>query len=157
MMAGARTVRAIRERERVALRTGEWGTWEWVSQRPDEGKGWLSEVHTVWKNRAFAVLIRTVDTEWGPVMHAAIRNVSETDIPWRDMQRIKDELFGEERAAVEVFPPSDELVDEANMYHLWVLPEGTRLPFTLAFRGHRRGFSGHATPAAPQGEEVDHG
>ncbi len=152
-MRESRTIRAIRERERVALRTGDWGAWEWVSKRPEGGRGWLSEVHTVWKNCAFCVLVRTVETEWGPVLHAAIRNVSETNIPWRDMQRIKDELFGEERVAVEVFPPRDELVDEANMYHLWVLPEGTRLPFTLAFSGHRRGFANHLPTPRPAGRE----
>ncbi len=37
-------------------------------------------------------------------------------------------------AAIEVFPPVSELIDEANAYHLWVFPPGTLLPFTLARR-----------------------
>jgi hypothetical protein len=50
---------------------------------------------------------------------------------WADMQRIKNELVGPERVAVEVFPPVSELVDQANIAHLWVLPEGFALPFSL--------------------------
>jgi hypothetical protein len=68
---------------------------------------------------------------WGEVDHAAIRNCSSTDVPWAAKQRIKDELFGKDRVAVEVFPLADELVDSANMYHLWVMPAGYRLPFGL--------------------------
>ena len=136
-MAAPRILRKYQEREQRALRTGAWGPWESVAERRRGTGGWLDEVHAVWKNHVFAVLIRTVPTAWGDVQHAAIRNVSETDIPWAAMQRIKDELFGADRLAVEVFPPRDELVDEANMYHLWILPEGMELPFTLVGRGHR--------------------
>lgn len=39
---------------------------------------------------------------------------------WREMQRIKNELCGEECWAVEMFPPEDQLVDTSNQYHLWV-------------------------------------
>lgn len=137
-----RTLRKYQERERLALRSGNWGPWHRVEDaRPPRTTGWLSEVHTVWKNHVFAVLVRTVQTACGPVQHAAIRNVSETDIPWAAMQRIKDEIFGPRRVAVEVFPPADELVDEANMYHLWILPEGFALPFTLTGGGHVYGVA----------------
>jgi hypothetical protein len=49
---------------------------------------------------------------------------------FHEMQRIKDDLAGAEATAVEVYPPRSELVDEADMFHIWVLPAG--LPFTLA-------------------------
>jgi hypothetical protein len=47
------------------------------------------------------------------------------------MQRIKNELAGPERVAVEVYPPVSQLVDHANMYHLWVFEAGFALPFGL--------------------------
>lgn len=50
-------------------------------------------------------------------------------LTWAAKQRIKNELMGSGAIAVEVFPPESELVDQADAYHLWVLPEGTRLPF----------------------------
>ncbi len=96
-------------------------------------RGWLSEVTRVYvdNDKQYSVLIRHVKTDWGEVQHAAIRNADNTDILWREKQRIKDEIFGEERTAIEVFPAKNELVDGANMYHLWVLPDGLNLPFGL--------------------------
>lgn len=49
---------------------------------------------------------------------------------WRHFQRIKSEIAGAEREAIEIFPPESSLVDGANQYHLWVLPEGETTPFT---------------------------
>lgn len=74
--------------------------------------GWLAEVR-------------------GEVLHLAIRNVPNTGISWPDKQWIKDQIAGRERVAIEVFPPADDVVDAANMYHLWVLPRGMTLPFGL--------------------------
>jgi hypothetical protein len=44
---------------------------------------------------------------------------------WRDFQRIKNELVGEDREAIEIYPAESRLVDASNEYHLWVMPEGT--------------------------------
>lgn len=126
--------RQARKRERRALRTGRWGPWEKLPGPLAQGypaRGWLAEVDRCYRNRAFAVLVRDVDTEWGPVLHLAIRNASGSEISWSSKQRIKDELVGRDRVAVEVFPSREQLVDGANMYHLWALPEETALPFTL--------------------------
>jgi len=51
---------------------------------------------------------------------------------WRHFQAIKNEVAGPEREAIEIFPPESELVDGANEYHLWVLPEGQWSPLGLA-------------------------
>jgi hypothetical protein len=95
--------------------------------------GWLVDVSEVLVDEAqrYCILIREVDTPWGKVEHAAIRNAASTDIPWAEKQRIKNEVFGEGRTALEVFPTKENLVDAANMYHLCVLPEGFRLPFGI--------------------------
>jgi hypothetical protein len=53
---------------------------------------------------------------------AAVRN-------WRHLQQIKNEVCGETREAVELFPSEHRLADNANQNHLWVFPEGFRLPF----------------------------
>lgn len=95
------------------------------------GSGWFNEFTKVYENGDYAVLIRTVKTDWGPFIHAAMRNKENTDIPWREMQRIKNELFGPERIGVEVFPKESELIDAANMYHIWILPENMALPFGI--------------------------
>lgn len=97
-----------------------------------QGSGWFAELDKVFTDEGlnYAVMMRTVNTTWGQVEHMCIRNAENTDIPWAEKQRIK-EAFYPDRAAIEVFPTADKLVDEANMYHLWVLPRGMNLPFGL--------------------------
>jgi hypothetical protein len=51
----------------------------------------------------------------------------QQDIPWEDLQRLKREAGYGDLEAVEVFPPDKDVVNVANMRHLWVLAEP--LPF----------------------------
>lgn len=96
------------------------------------GSGWFAEMDRVYSDEGnrFVVQVRSVQTDWGLVEHACIRNADETDIPWADKQRIKNEIFGRESTAIEVFPKESELVDKANMYHLWILHD-KKLPFGI--------------------------
>jgi hypothetical protein len=49
---------------------------------------------------------------------------------WRHFQQIKNELVGPECEGVELFPAESRLVDTANQYHLWVMPNARyRFPF----------------------------
>jgi hypothetical protein len=83
-------------------------------------------------NDLYSVQEYAVESAWGEVRHFAIRrHDGDKDIPWADKQRIKNDLAGSERIALEVFPAEAELVDEANLYHLWILPPGMSLPFSL--------------------------
>ena len=118
--------------EQKAWRSGTWGKWE-RAETPNggPGSGWVRDIRWIFKNDLYVVLCRPLKTEIGAVVHCAIRTASHLEPPWRDKQRIKSELFGPERSAVEVMPPEDETVDEVEMYHIWILPEGYRLPFTL--------------------------
>lgn len=69
-------------------------------------------------------------------LHLSIRSADNTAIhDWRHLQRIKDELAGEDREAVEIYPARSRVVDEANQFHLWVLPAGCAFPV-----GFRKGF-----------------
>ena len=42
-------------------------------------------------------------------------------ISWDDLQRLKNEAGFADKWAVECFPPTDDLVNVANMRHLWIL------------------------------------
>lgn len=96
------------------------------------GSGWCREMDRCYRQgRKYLVMTRKIMTSWGTVEHACIRNVDNSDIPWAEKQRIKNELFGDKVTAIEVYPSKNRLVDEAGMYHLWVLPEGFELPFGL--------------------------
>ena len=110
----------------------------WIGQPSPKSKrvgtGWFGDLDRVYvdTNRTYCVMIRTITVEgWGKVEHAAIRNIEGVDIPWAEKQRIKNEIFGEDRAAFEVYPKVQDLVDEANMYHLWVLSKDVNLPVNL--------------------------
>lgn len=42
-------------------------------------------------------------------------------ITWDELQRVKQETVGD-AWAVEIYPPHDQLVNEFNIRHLWILP-----------------------------------
>lgn len=80
----------------------------------------------------YAVMTRELNTRWGKVIHAGMRNMEGTDIPWAEKQFIKNSLFGEDKTAIEVFPKTNRLVDAANFYHLWIFIDGNfELPFGI--------------------------
>lgn len=125
--------RLARALERKGLRTGKWPAWE----RKDFRKGtvgtigWLYDIDQVWTNSVYVCLVRRLDGTDGGRVHLAIRTASNLEPPWRDLQRIKNELYGSERVAVQVCPASSRLIDQADMYHLFILAEGTELGFGL--------------------------
>lgn len=89
-------------------------------------------IEKFWKNSLYTVQLFTKPSEWGDIKLLMVRRNDEGPIrSWSDMQRVKNELAGEDRIAVEVYPKEADLIDQANMYHLWVLPEGFNLPFGL--------------------------
>lgn len=105
--------------ERRARSTGDWGPWETMTAPAGTGTdGWGAGVRWVHRNRACAVLERRVE---GSFIHLAISSYSGVRPTWREAQRIKDELLGEHMTAIEVYPPKAEIVDAADMYHLWGL------------------------------------
>lgn len=44
-------------------------------------------------------------------------------ISWDDLQHLKKLAGYGDRAAVELYPPDSEMVNVANLRHLWILPE----------------------------------
>src|SRR5215475_7608708 len=43
---------------------------------------------------------------------------------WRILQDIKNAVAGNDRYAIEIYPPESQVTDTANIYHLWVFEEG---------------------------------
>ena len=103
---------------------------------------WLPKMDRCWhSDDGFQVCSRLIGTEIGKVEHVTIIRINKDiaksldsgagDIPWRIKQEIKDELFGEDRVAIEVFPAKNRLVDMTDTYHLWVLPKKFKMPFGI--------------------------
>lgn len=97
---------------------------------------WLPNMDKYWESDdGYSVMSRKIRTEWGTVEHVTIEKMGRYggggDVPWAVKQQIKNELFGERVTAIEVFPTRKNLIDVCDVYHLWVLPEGFKLPFGI--------------------------
>lgn len=106
----------------------EWNPALPVEQRADE----------VWHNGRYQCLVKYVQSVAYPeggrdaLLHLSIHAQDRGPMRnWRHLQQIKNEVAGELRTAVEIFPPEDKLTDTANEFHLWVLPEDVDLGFGL--------------------------
>lgn len=78
--------------------------------------GWMREMDRAWisEDQKYSVMSRLLRTEWGKVEHVTItaaegvgQSDGNGDIPWAVKMEIKNDLFGEKRVAVEVFPTQD--------------------------------------------------
>lgn len=97
---------------------------------------WMPQMDRYWESDdGYAVMSRQIRTEWGVVEHVMISRMGKFgaggDIPWAVKQEIKNEVFGIRATAIEVFPAVKNLVDVCDVYHLWVLPKGFKLPFGI--------------------------
>ncbi|HEX8773708.1 MAG TPA: hypothetical protein VF735_08855 [Pyrinomonadaceae bacterium] len=110
-----------------------WGEWQRFPVPAHEGVDpMLNCVYECFRNRFFIVFIGRIPCEWGDVDLMMIWREDKRPIQsWDDLQRIKNGLRGYERTAIEVFPSESRLINEANLRHLWVLPESFKLPFGL--------------------------
>lgn len=76
-------------------------------------------------------LVQTLETSplypWGEVTRLKVYTPDYRRLTWLQVwQAFQDVYAG--RWALELYPPAEELVDDANVYHLWLLPEGWRPP-----------------------------
>lgn len=100
---------------------------------------WLPQMDRCWESEdGYSVMSRLIRTEWGNVEHVTIERMTKflpmggvADIPWAVKQEIKNDLFGEKRCAIEVFPAEKNLVDVCDVYHLWVFAKDFSLPFGI--------------------------
>jgi hypothetical protein len=82
----------------------------------------------VWRSRGFLVQVYSA-TDGVERLSICRTSVDGGDpIAWEDLQRLKAECGRGDREAVEVYPRDCDVVNVANMRHLWVLTRG--MPFT---------------------------
>ena len=118
---------------------------------------WMPEMDRCWirKEDKVCVCSRMLRTSLGNVEHVTItRGASKgeltsdgsRDFTWSEKQQIKDELFGENRVAVEVYPKKDRLVDVCDVYHLWVFDKKFDLPFGIHPKEYKRAINRGSVP-----------
>lgn len=127
-MSMTRQMRRASKSEGKRLQALEWNDFEDVTteaiqrhQLFDQNSKFKPD--RVWKNNKFVV-----QEFWDRnfIGHrctkAMIRRCDSQPIySWYDLQRLKNEIFGEETMAIQAFPPQGDLVDDANIYWLWAL------------------------------------
>lgn len=124
-----RARRRLSERAGAKLMHGGWTPWQEIPWSDLVAHGAPRSVTRAWRNNYF--IVQCVPEAGGVTRLMVRRNDAQPIRAWLDLQRVKNELCGPERYAVEVYPPQSQLVDDANLYHLWVFPEGGGLSFTL--------------------------
>ena len=83
-----------------------------------------------WRNRLYDAAVYYFEND---TVHISFKRLDRAAVrDWRHFQAIKNEIVSAEREAVEIFPAESELMDGANQYHLWVLPEGARFALGMA-------------------------
>ena len=103
---------------------------------------WMPEMDRCWIREEDQVMVcsRLLRTKWGNVEHVTITRGLKDNIltidgssgfTWAEKQQIKNELFGDNRDAVEVYPKESKLVDTADVYHLWVFDKKFEMPFGI--------------------------
>ena len=118
---------------------------------------WTPEMDRCWirKEDGTCVSSRLIRTAWGKVEHVTITRSSggflpssdgSGDFTWAEKQQIKNELFGENRVAVEVFPKADRLVDMCDVYHLWVFDKKFDMPFGIHPKEYQKAVNRGSVP-----------
>lgn len=79
------------------------------------------------RNTRYIVMVYdNCPTSMGFAIRAMVQKHDNTRLAhhWKEMQAIKNELFGEETTAVEYYPAESNLEDNFNIYWMWIFPNG---------------------------------
>lgn len=118
----------------VKTKMNKYSTWNEVPIELIQAKNPVNSIYRVVTNEMYIVQFSKVkvsgyekefDHLWIRTKHPEGR-----DIPWSEKQRIKEEFFPG-RWASEQFPPKSDLINDANMYHLYVSPDNVSPRFGL--------------------------
>ncbi len=86
------------------------------------------------RNTRYTVMIyENHPTTHGNAIRVMVQKHNDTAIlnHWSEMQKIKNEIFGEETTAIEYYPAKSQLIDDHNIYWFWIFPENVLpIPFT---------------------------
>lgn len=119
-MSSTRQVR--RERERIANKLIELppGPLQSVNLELRDHPAWMTRAYS--NNRYVVMINDNAITSKGPAIRAMIQRHDDQPIPnhWREIQNIKNELFGPETVGIEYYPKESQLIDDHNIYWLWI-------------------------------------
>jgi len=127
-------------RQRTALKAiaRHWGAWGQipVTEEMRSKHAQLKHCYAIYTNNRFEVQCFACSTHIGGVMQVVVsRHGNIEDVTEHELQRIKSELFGADRFAVEVYPSEQaKFVTSARLRILWVLPDTWEIPFGIQMK-----------------------
>jgi hypothetical protein len=80
-----------------------------------------------YRNTRFTVMVYdNSPVSTGTAIRVMVQKHNDTPIVnhWSEMQKIKNEIFGEETTAIEYYPAKSQLIDDYNIYWFWIFSEG---------------------------------
>lgn len=83
-------------------------------------------------NRYIVMVYDHTPVTTGEAIKVMIQKIDNTPIlnHWAEIQKLKNEIFGGETTAVEYYPAKSKLIDDFNIYWIWIFPEGV-LPMPI--------------------------
>lgn len=83
-------------------------------------------------NRYVVMVYDSSPTTKGNAIRVMIQKHDNTPIVnhWKEIQMLKNEIFGKETTAIEYFPSESELIDDYNIYWIWIF-ENDILPIPI--------------------------
>ncbi len=116
-----------RERIKKARRMAKKGRGKWIEIDLSVATAVPPKCTRAYHNNLYMVTVYdNAPTTKGDAIQVMVQphNMLPIKHHWREMQRIKNELFGKEVFAVEYYPAQSKLIDDHNIYHFWIFPEG---------------------------------
>jgi hypothetical protein len=132
-----RAMQRAKEKHVSKLMRGGYSQWRDVTEDPHTKsilRGLLIVPKKVYMNGMFTVQIYDTPNAWNAERVMIRWHDARSDHDWALFQRIKNDLFGTDRVALEVYPSEENKQDVANMYWLWVLPKDFNCPIEIKRR-----------------------
>jgi len=86
----------------------------------------LTETIDIYINDLYLCVVR----EYQECTHLSIKKHDKSPVHnWQHLQQIKNDICGNEREAIELYPAMSRIIDTCNQYHLWVLRERLSIGF----------------------------
>lgn len=129
---------------------------------------WMPEMDRCWMDydRKYCVCSRMIRTkQFGTVEHVTITRIheegqsivatgGERSVGWNEKMQIKNELFGVNRFAIEVYPKQDRLIDVTDTYHLWVFDKKLDMPFGIHPKEYQKAINRGASFTSEEAKEL---
>lgn len=125
---------ASKQRHRLKTIGKVWSAWESVpiTDKMRKEFPYLKNVHSIFRNSRLSAHMFSVTTPQGAFMQVDLKNHTNDEISWAELQRAKRELFSPDAVALEIYPAEAiEWKSEHNIRILYVCPTDYELVFGL--------------------------